>query len=211
MFFVPTTEYDFPLDGKVDIAHLIKQRPTDLASMIQDYALVLSVSAGSVNESSEEAMEAYLSKYPESYYSLSLRYLFYKFYKENGETKRAERFEKELKRIADKRGMKIIIGPDRRFSSPEKTWETYRSAIKAGDIDTMMECYVPGTWQEREISAHLGTEKMREIGEKMGNIGKIIAGETEAKYRIRRMENDKEITYYIHFHNVDGEWKMREF
>jgi hypothetical protein len=52
---------------------------------------------------------------------------------------------------------------------------------------------------------------MKEIGEKMGNIGKIIASEQEAKYRIRRMEEGKEITYYIYFHNFDGEWKMRDF
>jgi hypothetical protein len=57
----------------------------------------------------------------------------------------------------------------------------------------------------------MGKERMIELGEKMGNIGKVIAGENEAKYRIRRMEKDKEITYYIYFHNIDGEWKMREF
>ena len=45
----------------------------------------------------------------------------------------------------------------------------------------------------------------------MGNIGKITGSEKEAKYRIRRMEEGKEITYYIHFYNVDGEWKMDEF
>ena len=79
--------------------------------MILNYALILAASAGTVDESSEKAMEAYLSKYPESYYSLQLRYLFYKFYKESGQTKKAEKLAKELDKIGSKRGIELIIGP----------------------------------------------------------------------------------------------------
>jgi tetratricopeptide (TPR) repeat protein len=211
MSLVPTTQYDFSLFEKVDFAHTIKQSPTDLASMIQNYALVLAASASSVNESSERAMEAYLSKYPESYYSLSLRYLFYKFYKENEQIRKAERMARELEGIAKKRGMEIIIGPDKRFSSPEKTWETYRNAMKAGDIDTVMECYVQGIWKEREIFTLLGKEKMKEIGKDLRDIEKISAGDREAEYHILRKQKGEEISYGIYFHNIDGEWKMREF
>ncbi len=211
MFLVPTTQYDFSFLEKVDFAHIIKQSPTDLASMIQNYALVIAASSSSVNESSERAMEAYLSKYPESYYSLSLRYLFYKFYRENEQTKKAERMARELESIAKKRGMEIIIGPDKRFSSPEKTWETYRNAMKAGNIDTVMECYVPGIWKERKIFTLLGKEKMKEIGKDLRDIEKISAGDKEAEYHILRKQKGKEISYGIYFHNIDGEWKMREF
>jgi len=211
LFLVPTTQYDFSLMEKADFAHTIKQSPTDLASMIQNYALVLATSASSVTESSEKAMEAYLSKYPESYYSLSLRYLFYKFYKENEQTKKAERMAKELEGIGKKRGMEIIIGPDKRFSSPEKTWEIYRNAMKAGDVGTVMECYVPGIWKERELFKLLGKERMKEIGKDLGNIEKISAGRNEAEYHILRKEEGKEYSYGIHFHNMDGEWKMGEF
>ena len=211
IFLVPTMQYDFSLIEKIDFAYTIKQSPTDLASMIQNYALVLAASASSVNESSERAMEAYLSKYPESYYSLSLRYLFYKFYKENEQIRKAERMARELESIAKKRGMEIIIGPDKRFSSPEKTWETYRNAMKAGDIDTVMECYVQGIWKEREIFTLLGKEKMKEIGKDLHDIEKISAGDREAEYHILRKQKGKEISYGIYFHNIDGEWKMREF
>jgi hypothetical protein len=75
----------------------------------------------------------------------------------------------------------------------------------------LSECYIPGQRKNREVFALLGKEKMQEIGEKMGNIGKISATEQEAKYRIRRIEGDKEITYYVYFYNLDGEWKMQEF
>ncbi len=211
MLLVPTVEYDFALAEKSDFSNLIKLSSTDIGSMIQNYALVLAVSASLVNESSERAMEVYLSKYPESYYSLSLRYLFYKFYKENEQIRKAERMARELESIAKKRGMEIIIGPDKRFSSPEKTWETYRNAMKAGDIDTVMECYVPGIWKEREIFTLLGKEKMKEIGKDLRDIEKISAGDKEAEYHILKKRQGKEYSYGIYFHNIDGEWKMREF
>jgi len=211
MFLVPTTQYDFSLIEKIDFAQTIKQSPTDLASMIQNYALVLAVSASSVNESSERAMEAYLLKYPESYYSLSLRYLFYKFYKENEQIRKAERMARELESIAQKRGMEISIRPDKRFSSPEKTWETFRNAMKGGDIETVMECYVPGMWKERDLFTLLGKERMKEIGKEMGNIEKVSVGDKEAEYQIIRKEEGEKSSYGIYFHNIDGEWKIRQF
>jgi tetratricopeptide (TPR) repeat protein len=211
MFLVPTTQYDFSLLEKVDFVHTIKQSPTDLASMIQNYCLILATSAGSVTESSERALEAYLLKYPESYYSLSLRYLFYKFYKENEQIRKAERMVRELESIAKKRGIEIMIGPDKRFSSPEKTWETYRNAMKAGDIDAVMECYVLGMSKERQIFTLLGKEKMKEIAKDLRDIEKISAGDKEAEYQILRKQNGKVYSYGIYFHNIDGEWKMSEF
>lgn len=211
LVLVPAAEYLFSKDKLDDLVSRIRQSPSDLSSMILNYAFIIAASAATVDESSEKAMEAYLAKYPESYYSLQLRYLFYKFYKESGQIKKAEKLVKELEKIASKRGLELIVGPDKRFSSPEKTWETYKNALVKGDIDTISECYVPGQRKNREVFALLGKEKMKEIGEKMGNIGKISATEQEAKYSIRRIEGDKEITYYVYFHNLDGEWKMREF
>jgi hypothetical protein len=179
--------------------------------MILNYAFVIVASAANVDETSEKAMEAYLVKYPESYYSLQLRYLFYKYYKESGQTKKAEKMAKELEKIGKKRGIELIIEPDKRFSSPEKTWETYRNALIAGDIDLAMECYVPGEWKDRKIFALLGKEKMKEIGKSMGNIHKVKRGETRAEYMIIRKERGKDISFGINFHNIDGEWKMQEF
>ncbi len=208
---VPTAEFVFSGDKTIHPDHRIRQSLPDLSSMILNYGLILNASASTVDESSEKAMEAYLSKFPESYYSLQLRYLFYKFYKESGQTQKAEKFLKELEKIASKRGMELIIGPDKRFSSPEKTWETYKNSLIAGDIDLTMECYVPGEWKERKIFTLLGPEKMKEIGRSMSHIHKVKSSETMAEYMIIRKEKGKEISYGIHFHNVDGEWKMREF
>jgi hypothetical protein len=211
LFLSPEAEYAFSIVQEGDLAKHIRQSPPDIGSMAMNYALVLNISAASVTDESERAMAAYLSKYPDGYYSLPLRYLFYKFYKENGQAKKSETLLKDLEKISKKRGIELIVRADKRFSSPEKTWETYRNALIGGNVDLAMECYTPGERRHKKIFSALGKEKMKEIGRNMGNIGKITGNEKEAKYRIRRMEEGKEITYYIHFYNVDGEWKMEEF
>ena len=214
-FFVlvlaPEAEYLFSQDKPVDLVSRIRQSPSDLSSMILNYAFIIAASAATVDESSEKAMEAYLAKYPESYYSLQLRYLFYKFYKESGQIKKAEKLVKELEKIASKRGIEVIVGPDKRFSSPEKTWHTYRNALREGNLDLAMECYVPGRKGHGKIFDALGKEKMKEIGKSMGDILKVKVGETMAEYMIIRKENGKEYSYGIYFHNIDGEWKILKF
>jgi tetratricopeptide (TPR) repeat protein len=215
VILVPTAEYDFAIASKTYLADYIKQSPTNLNSVILNYMLIVNASASSVDESSEKAIEAYLLKYPESYHSLLLGYMFYKFYKENEQYEKAEKLLRELKKIARKRGIEIVTDPDKRFSSPENTWDIYKKAFIEGDIETVKECYVPGGGVTIKAFREIGKEQMKEIGETMGNIQKITGNEESAKYRIKKKEKfkDKEedITYYIYFQNIDGEWKMQAF
>ncbi len=207
----PAAEQIFSPDQSIDLVYRIEQSPPDLSSMILNYGLILTASASTVDESSEKAMEAYLSKYPESYYSLQLRYLFYKFYKQSGEGQKAERLAKELERIGKKRGMELIIEPDQRFSTPEKSWETFKNALIQGDIDLAMECYIPGRRKHRKVFEAMGRDKMKEIEESMINLHKVKASETTAEYAIIRRKDGKEFSYALRFHNIDGEWKLEEF
>jgi hypothetical protein len=97
LVLVPGAEYLFSQDKPVDLVSKIQKSPSDLSSMILNYAFIITVSAANVDESSEKAMETYLAKYPESYYSLQLRYLFYKYYRESGQTKKGGDLAKEEK------------------------------------------------------------------------------------------------------------------
>lgn len=211
IIMVPTYQIDFINQPPQDIASYIKNNPAKFPSMITEFMLIIGSAAGTVTNESEEAMKAYIKKYPESYYSMILRGAFYRFYKENQQEGKANKLLADIEKIAKKRGIEIISKADKRFSSLEATWQTYKKALLEGDIETVMACYVPGKWKERQIFSVLGKEKMREIGKGMGDIQKITGAENEAKYRIRRMEEGKEITYYVHFFNIDGEWKMEEF
>ena len=208
---VPSIEYDAPTAIKTDLAGYIRQSPMNLSSMLLNYNLILHAASGSVDESSEKAMLAYFKKYSDSFFSLSLRYLLYKFYKESNQGKKAEQLTKELANIARKRMMKLIVEPDTRFASPETTWQTFKQALIEGDIDLVMECYVPTEQNMRQLYTALGKERMKDIGQKMRPIEKINADDRSAEYLITREENGKEFAYPVYFFNINGEWKIAKF
>lgn len=211
MVLVPTARYEASVAMKTDLSSYIKHSPTNISSMVFGYMLLLNAAGGSVDESSEKAMEAYLSKYPQGYFSLSLRYLLYKFYEESGQKQKAEKLMAELESIARKRGMELIVGPDKHFSSPEKTWETYKKALMEGDIELAMECHVPGDKKYREIFSVLGKDKMKKMAEELNPIEKIISDTRSTKYRIKRKMDGKDITFYLYFSNINGEWKIAQY
>jgi tetratricopeptide (TPR) repeat protein len=197
--------------GKSDFANSIQHGPDNIYSMIHNYGLVVNSAASSVNEASEKAMNAYLAKFPDSYYSLSLQCLFYKFYKSTEQNKKADQLLAQLHSIASKRGIELIIDPDIRFSSPEQTWKTYRTALAKDDMETVKECYVPGERKHLQVLNVLGKDKTREIGKEMDDIRRVAGSDNSAKYIIRRKQNGAWIAYEIRFQNVDGEWKMFAF
>lgn len=211
MALAPAARYETLVAMKTDLFTYIQQGTANISSMVFDYGLLLQAAGGSVDKSSEKAMKAYLSKYPESYFSLSLRYLFFKFYKESGQKKKAKRLLADLDNIARKREMEFIVNPDKRFFSPEKTWETYRQALMAGDLDLALECHIPGDHKYGKIFKALGKDKLKKMAEQMNPIGKITMDDMSAKYRITRNEKGNEISYYIYFSNMNGEWKIVQY
>jgi hypothetical protein len=211
MALVPASRYETLVVTKTDLTDYIKQGPANISSVVFAYGLLLQSAGGSVDKSSEEAMRAYLSKYPEGYFSLSLRYLFVKFYRESDQKQKADTLLAELENIARKRGMELIVNPDKRFSSPEKTWETYRAALMAGDLDLALECHIPNNNKYREIFKVMGKDKIKKMAEEMNPIGRITLDQMRAKYRITRNQKGNEISYYIYFSNINGEWKIVQY
>ena len=104
-----------------------------------------------------------------------------------------------------------LIGPDQRFSSPEATWELYTTALTASNLEAALECHVSGNGHYRNIFTAIGRQEMKEIGKDMKPIEKIIMDRHRTKYRIKRMEQGQEITYYIYFLNTHGEWKIEQY
>jgi hypothetical protein len=100
---------------------------------------------------------------------------------------------------------------DPQFSSPENTWAAYKEALIAGDFDHAQRCHTPDKQDYIEVYRELGKEKTKELVQAMRPIQKVIADDQRAKYRIRRNDGGHEITYYIYFYNVLGEWKIDKF
>ena len=105
-----------------------------------------------------------------------------------------------------------IEKPDERFSSPEKTWELFRSSLLAGDIELANKCLMP-KYREKHDSMRkaIGDDKMKRMVEEMRPIQKIIKEDGRAKYRIKRKIGNQDITFYIYFVEVFGKWKILRY
>ncbi|SPD73053.1 exported hypothetical protein [uncultured Desulfobacterium sp.] len=102
-----------------------------------------------------------------------------------------------------------VGNPDPRFSSPEKTWQVYKHALIRGDFALAEKCHMPKS-RHIEIYKKLGKEKTKEIALAMRNIERISGDDKMAKYRIRRNIEGNEITFYIYFTNLFGEWRIKQ-
>jgi hypothetical protein len=102
--------------------------------------------------------------------------------------------------------------PDKRFSSPDKTWRLYKSALIAGDFELAHNCLMPRFAEEHDaIRKAIGDEKMKEKAKAMRPIEKVTEEDEAAKYRIKRKMGDQDITFYIYFVRVFGNWKILRY
>ncbi len=102
------------------------------------------------------------------------------------------------------------------YSTPEKTWEVYQEALINGTIERATSCFSPDqVKKQKQILETLGREQMKKIAQNMFPIEKIQVDSHQAKYRIKKIEsiqgNEKEITCYIYFTNILGEWKIVKY
>jgi len=101
---------------------------------------------------------------------------------------------------------------DERFSSPEKTWELYRSSFLAGNIELANRCLMPKYREKLDsIRKAIGDNKMKRKIEKMRPIEKVAENNGRAKYRIKRKIGEQDITFYIYFVEVFGQWKILRY
>jgi hypothetical protein len=94
--------------------------------------------------------------------------------------------------------IKDVGDPDPRFSTPESTWETHKTAMIEGDWDLSDQCLMPREARRKKVMRQaLGEEKIQETAEAMLPIQRITGDEKRAKYRIHRMIKGQKITFYI--------------
>lgn len=205
-----------PVGGRADggaLVKIIKNSPPNLSFMVTDYALIMMYSGGSVTRYSEEALEDYLSKYPEGYYALYLRRFFYRYYRDKGENAKAQRLLSELKTIEAKRKIDLGLEPDKRFSSPVETFKTFKNAFLAGDADTVQDCFIPDG--RMDLRGDLRAIKMLNAEQRKEAVGGLLI-ETEkgritgdkAVYPLKKIDDKKLKSEEVDFVNIDGEWKM---
>lgn len=91
-------------------------------------------------------------------------------------------------------------------------WDEMKQTLATGDIEKTMSFFSDASQEKyRGIFTYLH-DKLPEMAAEMSNIQLIYLRDGRAKYRIRRMEERQEITYYIYFHRLsDGLWKIHQF
>ena len=183
----------------------------DFSSMFVGYSLIVNQSMEKIHEPTQRAFEIYRSMYPESYFTLSLSLVFYRFYMDSGMEEKARALMEEAEEVAKKRDMAILFEPEERFSSPEKTFAVYKKALIAGDLETAIECLHIANYSTRQVLNYLGKEKVMESAKKMKGIKKVFIYEDTAEYHVMKSRGDKVASFPIQFHNTFGEWRISAF
>lgn len=107
-----------------------------------------------------------------------------------------------------------ITGSEARFSSPEKTWQHFISALKNKDVKTAVECFSPETKQSYEENLNQLREKLPEMAVDLATIHRYPSGtlqEGVAKYSLLRKQDGKEYSFEVTFGNYAGDWKIVSF
>lgn len=91
-------------------------------------------------------------------------------------------------------------------------WHEMQGYLRIGNVDQAVSLFTDATQEKyRGLFTYLG-DSLPQMAAEMDNIQLIYLHDGRAKYRIRRMEDGQEITYYIYFHLLsDGLWKIYQF
>ncbi len=209
--FNPTIQLEkniFDLKG-IDLAPYIKKTPATIGHSFRDFCFLLNLSELSVNISSEEAIQAYINKYPDHYFSLVLCVLAYTQHLESGQIKKAKEQLDRLEKISQLRGIKLIKNADHRFSSPNNTWEFYISALKKGDLESALKCHLPGDDHYRTSFRLLGPKRIKEWANTVVRISNPETDNMSAQGLIYLNKQGREQTRDIYFTKINGEWKIK--
>ena len=80
---------------------------------------------------------------------------------------------------------------DSRYASPESTWSLHRNSLLKGDLKSAAKCFVAScAIKYIKMYETLGVKKLKETAAGMQPIEKIRQDEDNAKYRIRRRDEN---------------------
>ncbi len=97
-------------------------------------------------------------------------------------------------------------------TTPEDVWNDMRSHLSAGDVNGALEDFTGDSRETYYQLFNLLRNKLGTIAGDLQPIQKIYVKDETAKYRIRRMKGDREITSYIYFFKDEkGNWKIKSF
>lgn len=101
--------------------------------------------------------------------------------------------------------------PDLRLATPEKTRELHKAAMLNNDGDLFRKTLSRSDHPLAEIFALLDPAKRKKIAAEIRPTERISMEKNRAQYRIKREMEGEEITFYIYFVKILGEWKIEDY
>ena len=97
------------------------------------------------------------------------------------------------------------------FSTPEQTWNLFKTAIQEGDFDTANNCCTEGKKKGILKFEKMDADKRKNIVQSMQELEKINQQDNKAKYKLIRNSNGTYFFTYVYFKKVGNDWKIENY
>jgi hypothetical protein len=97
------------------------------------------------------------------------------------------------------------------FSTPEQTWNLFKTAILKGDFDTAHHCCSEGKTKAVLKFKKMEVDKRKRIVQSMQELEKIHQQDNKAKYKLLRTSKGANFSTFVYFEKVDNEWKIESY
>ena len=113
-------------------------------------------------------------------------------------------------RFSQQTGIHFALDPDPRFTSPEKTWQSFLAALNGGDAPGALSCFVPPFRNQLEpLFAQMSRAEMREMAASFTALSPSATPSSEVReYGVSRLVNGEQRAALVSFGNDGGEWKI---
>ena len=97
------------------------------------------------------------------------------------------------------------------FSTPEQTWDLFKTALLEGDFDTAHNCCSEGKTRGVLKFKKMDADKRKNIVQSMQELEKIHQQDNKAKYKLLRTSNGADFFTFVYFEKVGNEWKIENY
>ena len=97
------------------------------------------------------------------------------------------------------------------LSSPEAVWDHFKTAMLKGNYDLALECCCPENNNFVQRLTKFGQVKTNRVFSSVTSIEKVFQDNASAQYKVHRNINGTDLTTYVSFANIEGQWKITNY
>ena len=105
----------------------------------------------------------------------------------------------------------IELSQENTYSTPEHTWNLFKTAIMEGDFDTAHSCCSEGKTKSVLKFKKMDAGKRKSIVQSMQELEKVDEQDNKAKYKLLRQSNGINFFTFVYFKKVGNEWKIENY